>query len=77
MGEGEPVNDECEVCLGPDANATLTLQVPEVDPCPIAVCKACMALLVGAMVVRYNAAVVERDREVDRWLRLLGIEVPT
>lgn len=67
---------ECEVCLEPDAKVTLTIQLPELPPHPIAFCDECLRLVFQAMVGRYNAAVDEHNETMRRFFRLLGAEMP-
>jgi hypothetical protein len=67
---------DCEVCLEPDcANATITVEVPQAEPCPIHVCSDCIALMFVAMIGRYNRAVDENNEAVAQLFRLFGAEV--
>lgn len=68
---------ECEVCLEPDAEFTITVTAPDTEPCAIDFCRDCTALVFGAMVVRYKAAVEGQRKSMREFYRILGIEVPS
>jgi len=67
---------ECEICLEPDADGVVTVEVPDEEAQRIIVCQGCLLLMFDAMVVRYKAAVEQCNASVRQVMELLGIEVP-